>query len=463
VNGSTIGLHQARRGVGAALVVGVIVVVAIVASSGGGGHRLWVTLSDATGVLPGQQLRMAGQPIGQISSVEVIGGGHGAKLGLTLDDTAWPLTQGTTMRLRWGGTISFLERYIAVTRGPGDRPAYPDNGTFPASAFTVPIEFDTLVDDFTPKVRRDIHALLTRGGASLAAAQPALKQTLQRTPAALTQADQLLTAIDSTGLRLATLVSSTGRVVEAVHAADPTVEQAVTGAGETFAAVGSSTRALQSTLAQATGTFVNIRGTLATADRTLDLAGEVTTRLTPGVTQLRETLAPLDQLLNTVVAVGPTARATLSTAARSAPQVTTLLTRATQLMPQIDSVLTQAVPQLACVRPYTPDLMSFFTNWGGFLSETAGGDYYARVVPAAVAWAPTTVQAETPAQAAQIFPSLTDAFPRPPGYMADQSWFQPQCGAGPDAINPSKDPETRPGQTYSLPSLIPVFSSGGQP
>lgn len=33
------------------------------------------------------------------------------------------------------------------------------------------------------------------------------------------------------------------------------------------------------------------------------------------------------------------------------------------------------------------------------------------------------------------------AMPRPPGLSVGQPWFLPQCGAGPNSINPADDPE----------------------
>jgi hypothetical protein len=45
--------------------------------------------------------------------------------------------------------------------------------------------------------------------------------------------------------------------------------------------------------------------------------------------------------------------------------------------------------------------------------------------------------------AAKLFPGLDYAFPRPPGYSAGQPWFLPKCGVTTDALDPSKDPESR--------------------
>jgi hypothetical protein len=34
------------------------------------------------------------------------------------------------------------------------------------------------------------------------------------------------------------------------------------------------------------------------------------------------------------------------------------------------------------------------------------------------------------------------AFPIPPGHLAGQPWFQPQCGIGPEVYDADKDPES---------------------
>jgi hypothetical protein len=55
----------------------------------------------------------------------------------------------------------------------------------------------------------------------------------------------------------------------------------------------------------------------------------------------------------------------------------------------------------------------------------------------------------TPAQAIKMFPGTHYAFPNPPGNLAGQPWFQPQCGVTADALDPAKDHE----------AMVP----GGQP
>ena len=112
-------------------------------------------------------------------------------------------------------------------------------------------------------------------------------------------------------------------------------------------------------------------------------------------------------------------------------------------MPQLGSIGRQSVEQLKCIRPYTPDAVAFFTNWADFLSATDGKDKYIRANVQLLTPAPYNAITGNSADIAKAFPGLRYAFPRPPGLNAGQPWFLPECGAGKDSLDPSKDPEAR--------------------
>jgi ABC-type transporter Mla subunit MlaD len=428
----------------ACLILGAVVTAVVLAGGGGrSGHHLFVTVPDATNVFAGQDVRAAGQNVGTIASTQPIQGGRATRLELQIDDAAWPLPRSTKFALRGGGTISYSNRYIEVARAATGGPALGDGDTIPTTDFTVPVEFDQLLGTFTPKVRGDLSALLGRGGVTFRIARPDLRRAIEAAPPALTQASFVLADLDSNEAALDTLVRSTDRVVNAVHGADPGVGQLVSGAATTFDAIASQASALQATLTSAPPTLIAARATLAHADRTLTAAGELARRLAPGVDQVRGIASPLNSVLGTVVQVGPDAVSTLATVRHSAPDVSSLLTTATPLMPKLTSIGRQAVPQLGCIRPYTPDVVAFITNWGDWLSATDGRDRYGRANVQAIVPAPYNAVTASPATIVKDFPGLTYGFPYPPGYNAGQPWFLPQCGAGPDALNPAKDPEAR--------------------
>jgi hypothetical protein len=66
----------------------------------------------------------------------------------------------------------------------------------------------------------------------------------------------------------------------------------------------------------------------------------------------------------------------------------------------------------------------------------------------------------TAGEAKKLFPGLEYGFPRPPGELAGQSWFQPQCGVGPDTVDPSKDRESA--RFLANQKSAPLVSVGGK-
>jgi phospholipid/cholesterol/gamma-HCH transport system substrate-binding protein len=442
-----------RRAALVALLVGVVAVAVVVigTSSGTPGHQLTVTVSDATNVVPGQYVREAGVDVGQVDSIAAVDGGHHAKLTLTINNTAWPLPRGTKLALKWGGTVSFVNRYIVMTRGATGNPPMAIDGVFPSADFTSPVEFDTLLTTLNAKLRGQLKTFLNNAGIAFRTASPGLRRAIESAPAALSQTSAVLQDLDSNEAALDSLVRSGAQVVDSVHRADPGLQPLVTGAATTFAALASRTSQLQSTLATAPSMLAQTRRTLASAEPTLSLAKTVTGRLAPGVAEVQRIAAPLDNLLVTLKNVGPDAISALGSARAATPSLNPLLVKATQLMPQFQSIGRQAVTSLNCVRPYTPDIMAFASDWGDFISGVDGKDHYFRAQVQTLIPATFNNQVYNSAQMKKLLPFVSYVFPPPPGYAAGQPWFLPQCNEGPSTLDANADPENN-GSAQELPS-----------
>ncbi|MCW3040214.1 MAG: Long-chain-fatty-acid--CoA ligase [Solirubrobacterales bacterium] len=433
-----------RLAVGLLAAATLLVVVLSVAGGRGGGHDVYVTVPKATGVLSGQYIRSAGSIVGRVADISPVDRGRAARLKLHLEDEAWPLPKGSRLTLRWGGTINLFNRYISLKRGPADAAAIADDGgDLPASAFRTPVEYGDLLKVFDKQVRADTKTLLDRGGAELDLAGRPLNRALDVAPPAVGEADTVLGTLADSRENLHTLVHSTSRVVDAIDTASPGLGQLIVAAGTTFNALASDVSSLQSTLSGAPGTLRRATATLRRADGTLRSARQVTDRLAPGVAQLRRIARPLNRVLGTLVEVGPDARATLATARTAAPDVTRVIARLTQLAPQLTSIGRQADVALNCIRPYTPEIASWGPLWGSALANNDGRDNYIRATPIVSLPFPGMASTESSGDIAKKYPGLTYGFPRPPGTQAGQPWFLPECGAGPDALDPSKDPEAR--------------------
>src|SRR5439155_6122014 len=168
--------------VAAVTAIGVGLTAALTLGSGGHGHRVFVVTPDAANVIPGVYVRAGGQNVGKVASLQTIRGGRAARIELRIDDQAWPLTRRTRLRLRWGGTIVFNNRYIEMHRGPAGAPAIGDGGTLPTANFTVPVEFDQLLRTFTPSLRHGLKAMIDNGGAAYRVAERPLRRSLASAP-----------------------------------------------------------------------------------------------------------------------------------------------------------------------------------------------------------------------------------------------------------------------------------------
>jgi ABC-type transporter Mla subunit MlaD len=462
-----VSIFIARRIAVGALAAALLVIGFVALYGGGrsGGHDVYVTVPKATGVLDGQYVRSGGSIVGRVADISPVDRGRAARLKIHLEEKAWPLPRGSRLQLRWGGTINLFNRYIALTRGRGGgAPMVADGGDMPASAFKVPVEYGDLLKVFDKRLRADTKTFLDRSGAELDLAGKPLNRALKVAPGAVAEADAVLSTLDDSSENLHTLVRSTGRVVDAIDTASPALGQLITGAGTTFNAIASNVSSLQATLDAAPGTLRRATATLRRAGPTLTAAGQVTDRLSPGVTELRRIARPLGHVLTTLVDVGPTARSTLRTATSSAPDVTKLFDRVTGVAPQLTSISKQADVALSCIRPYTPEIASWGPLWGSALSNNDGRDNYIRATPIVSLPFPAAADDRSTGDIAKAYPGLTYGFPRPPGTQAGQPWFLPECGAGPDALDPSKDPEAR---TYKPSLLGPAApaktANGGRP
>jgi ABC-type transporter Mla subunit MlaD len=431
---------KARRIVAAAVALAVVAAAWVVLSRDDR-HRVTLVTDSAESVIPGLHVRAAGRPVGTVEEAAVTRD-HKARLVLRLDDEIWPLPVDTKMHLRFGGTIKFTDRYLELRRGRA-RATIPEDGVLPARSFTRPVEFDEFFATFDRPTRRSLERTLDAGGPALHSARTALPAALRDAPAGLREVEGVFADLGDDPRALQTLARSADAVVHAVRRADPGVGALVSGAAGTFDAVARESQALRATLDAAPGTLASTRRVLAQADGTLARAGTFTRRAAVGVRRLRGVTRPLAGVLGTVLRVGPDAQRALATTRAAGPDLDAFLERARTLMPGLASIGRQGATQLRCIRPYSPEIAGFFSTWGpGAFGSSDGKDTYLRAslgtfpFPDALPFGSGTFT--------RLYP-VKMAFPRPPGDLAGQPWYQPECGVDASAYDADADPESNLG------------------
>lgn len=117
-------------------------------SLGFGGTAYRARFTDVTGVLPGDDVRIAGVKVGQVKGMRLVREGSDtiAEVEFTVDD-AVVLTEGVTAKIRYRNLVG--QRYIALFEGPATGRLKP-GGLIPLSQTTPALDLTALFNGFRP-------------------------------------------------------------------------------------------------------------------------------------------------------------------------------------------------------------------------------------------------------------------------------------------------------------------------
>lgn len=109
-------------------------------------HTYKAMFTDATSLLPGDDVRVAGVRVGQVKKIEIADRKY-AEVTFTVE-TDVPLTVGTQAALRFRNLVG--QRYIDLTPGPGSGAQLEPGATIPLSHTTPALDLTALFNGFQP-------------------------------------------------------------------------------------------------------------------------------------------------------------------------------------------------------------------------------------------------------------------------------------------------------------------------
>jgi phospholipid/cholesterol/gamma-HCH transport system substrate-binding protein len=112
----------------------------------GGGTTYRARFTDVTGVLPGDDVRIAGVRVGQVTGVRLVDNTI-AELSLSVDHSI-PIAATVHATIRYRNLVG--QRYIALTEGPGGGARLPAGGLIPLSQTTPALDLTVLFNGFRP-------------------------------------------------------------------------------------------------------------------------------------------------------------------------------------------------------------------------------------------------------------------------------------------------------------------------
>src|SRR4051794_11921017 len=364
----------------AALVVGVAVLAVVVL----GGHDSYVVharLISASQLVKGGEVKIAGERVGTVQAIKVTPDWH-ADLTLQIDSAHAPLRQGTTATVRAVSLSGVANRYVDLQMPPGTQQrTIPKNGVIDEQHTSSAVDLDQLFNTLRPRERRGLQRIIRgfgdqiHGRGKQAAAgfrylDPNLA-TNARLFDELTRDRPALERLILDSSRLATHVAERRDDLAGLVAQPAACAGALAHRRDSL---GQAVDLLPPFLRRANTTFVNLRATLDDLDPVIDETRPVARRLGPVLDQLRpfanEARPTVRDLAATITSPGAD-NDLIELTKSNVPLADELVRSAERNGAQREGALPASVkafkgqtPPTADFRPYTPDLLGWFDDFG---------------------------------------------------------------------------------------------------
>jgi phospholipid/cholesterol/gamma-HCH transport system substrate-binding protein len=359
------------------LLIGAVAVVLVVAAavvvllqSGNSGYRLKLVMPEAAGIVSGLPVRINNVSVGEVTGVSTQDGK--AVVDVRIDDSAAPLHTGTKPVITYRALVG--EAYLQLQPGPPAGPVLASGSLVPTDWSQVQVE--DVLEALDPATRDKLKSLLAKTDSTLAGREPDLKSTLDTAGPTAQALGQVLAAVGQDGPSIRELVTKLDGMTTAVASRRKQLSSAVSDLAGITQSVAAQQKNLSAGLGELPSTLQAAHTNLDKVPTAVDAAKPLLDDLQPVVAQLPSVAGNLSPLLAdlrpAVAELGPTLRSA-STLLQYTPG---LLDSAHGTLPGVTQALGGLAPALDFLRPYTPDLVGWLSNWAGvFAGFNSQGHY----------------------------------------------------------------------------------------
>jgi phospholipid/cholesterol/gamma-HCH transport system substrate-binding protein len=369
-----------------AALVAAVALVALAMFGGGDAYRVKAVFDNAGQLVPGNQVRVGGQPVGSIADIELDDQAN-AVVTMEIEGDLAPLHRGTTATVRAASLSGITSRYVSLKPGPNDAEEVSHGGRIGADDTSSPVDLDVVFNTLDAKTRAGLRNLIRGYGdwydgrgreagestdyfAPFLASSTRLAEELALDQAVLERflkdGSNTVGAIAERRDDLAGLVVNTNSAMRAIADESASLQRAL--------------ELLPGTMRKANTTFVNLRSTLDDLELLVQESKPATRELAPFFRELRPLVADLRPTIADLRALIrlPGANNDLIELTGKQPR----LARLTEsVFPRAIRALDESQPVISYARQYTPDLAGWFTKFGQVAAYYDANGHYARVMP----------------------------------------------------------------------------------
>lgn len=359
-------------------------IVILLLLGGNPGHRYKLMFENGGQLVSGNEVLVAGQPVGIIDGIELSENAQ-AEVSITTDE---PLHEGTSAVIRATSLSGIANRYIALTMGPDNAPELDNGAVLAGEETTAPVDVDQLFDTFDAKTRKGLQNFIGGFGTVYTGNLEEANRTYKFLNPGIVSTRNLLAELNRDQQALSDFISQSSSVFGAVAERRDELSSLVSNSNAALGAIAEENENLDRdlellppVLRQANTTFLNLRFTLDDLDPLVATAKPATKDLAPFLQRLRpvaERAVPVFSSLENVLN-RPGSNNDLTDTLNSLPKTERL---ASKLTPRLIAALDESQPTVEQTRPYTPELTATLAHLGQATAYYDGNGHFARVMPA---------------------------------------------------------------------------------
>jgi ABC-type transporter Mla subunit MlaD len=342
----------------AAVLVALAAVAAVASASGGAGggtYHVRAIFDDASFAVQGEQVRVAGAPVGSIAALGVTAGKQAA-VTLEIDDSRFaPFHANATCAIRPQSLIG--EMYVDCNPGTAAAPTLreiaggPGKGDYylPVTNTSSPVDFDIAQDIYQEPVTQRLAIILNEFGTGLAARGSDLNAVIRRADPALGNTDQVLKILASQNRALAKLATDSATVLGPLAQKRSALADFITQANTTAQASAAQAADISKSIQLLPGFLRQLRPLM------VDL-GTLSAQGTPLASSLGQSAAALGREFQQLTPFAAAARTSLINLGNSAQQSQAPLVATIPLAKQLNQLGIQAAPSANLLDKLTASL-----------------------------------------------------------------------------------------------------------
>ena len=365
----------------AAIVLALLAVGYVLLKSGGPDYSVHARFQNASQLVKGDFVQVAGAPIGKITNIDLTPDGQ-ADITLKITDGHYvPLRRGTKAVIRQASLSGVANRYVDLQLPDGTKTQkIDDGGVIDQADTTTAVDLDQLFNTFDPKTRRALTGLIRGYSTSYGGRGAAANEGFKYLNPSLASSSRLFRELNYDTPLFRRFVLASSKLVTDVAQRRDDLAGLVDNLATTTGAIGRQKRALADAIAQlppfmrsANSTFVNLRATLDDLTPLVNESKPVAPKLRRFIAQLRPlaqdakpTVHDLANIIRKRGANNDLVELTRSTVPLKNIAVGPVNRNGKQregALPASAKALGQAVPEIAYARPYAVDLTGWFDDF----------------------------------------------------------------------------------------------------